>query len=386
MKAWSLLIMPLLLALTVSPPSSAEAQVTPATGPSFSCHAGQDGVAQAVCASPKLSAADREMAKLYDAARTSAFGAGPSNELLAQRQALKYMRDCLSPSAQRTAEQCLQSQYDERSNELATAIAMREPDLALPVIRRTDPEFAPILEAVTLWAAEPIGADWAAHARSAKRTRIETLLRPALTNLLTKEDESYAREILADPAGDGVAVTKLDDIFRSERHFAAFLNVLGPYLGDDGPAARSSSGRRTIPCAAIVRHPALLAATGSVFGSTLDNFVLGNDCEQTLPPAPALSTLTDKLSKGWPPRDGTIRFAAYRIYETTIDKARLGRPESNPKARMPARHGVTSTDVDAARRELAAYYVRYLTKAPALDATMARDAVTEVMSDGQECE
>ncbi|MGC6547664.1 hypothetical protein ACP0HG_27050, partial [Escherichia coli] len=78
--------------------------------------------------------------------------------------------------------------------------------------------------------------------------------------------------------------------FRSDRHFAAFLNVLGPYL--DEP--RLSGAPRTLPCAAIVRHPKLLEATGPAFGSTLDNFIFRNDCRDTLPPLPSLDALQTK--------------------------------------------------------------------------------------------
>jgi uncharacterized protein len=368
------------LALALSATAAPAQPQMPARGaPSFSCQAAGTPVEKAICADPALARADREMAALFALTRTSAFGQGPSNQLTAQRAALRGMRSCARDDRTRLKE-CLAGAYDRRNAQLAVAALMSAPETALATARRVDPGFAPVLEAVWLWAAEPVDADWSRPQRALAKARIAKLLSPYLKDLLTQEDQSFGRSILTDPGTDGMAVTSTEDLFKSDRHFAAFLNVLGPYLPEAGP-----DGRRTLPCAAIVRHPALLRATGSLFGSTMDNFVFDNDCEHSLPPTPALATLDEKLTRAWPECDGTIRFAAYRSYATALDEARLGRGVSDPKGNSPTRRGVTAADVTAARTELADYYTRYLGKIPAQAAAMAKDAVAAVLSSAQEC-
>jgi hypothetical protein len=209
------------------------------------------------------------------------------------------------------------------------------------VIRRLDPGFAPLAEAIALWSSEPESTDWAAPRLAAKRQRILTVLRPIVTDLLTSEDKSFYRSVMS------LNVRRVEDVLAAPKNLAAVLNVLGPALADDGRV-----NARAIPCAAIVGHPALLGATQSAFGATPDSFVFNSDCPITLPPLPALDALDGKLNKGWPRCDGTIRFAAYRMYNTSLDEARLGFAKHQPKATLPPRRGVSAADVQAARAEL----------------------------------
>ncbi|PSJ39720.1 hypothetical protein [Allosphingosinicella deserti] len=325
------------------------------------------------------------MADLFAMSKTSAFGTGPSNQLPAQRAALREIRVCEKPDGAQQREACIARAYARRNAELAVAVLVSRPDVALPVLRQLDPGVAPMLEAVALWAAEPVDADWAAPQRAGTREKIAARLQPYMRALQTDENQSFGRSILADPGPEGVAVHSLDDLFVSDRHFAAFLNVLGPYLPELAAESLLSNDRRTLPCAAIVRHPALLHATGSVFGSTMDNFVFDADCEQTLPPAPALDRLADKLRARWPECDGTIRFAAYRDFETALRLARLGQSEHVQHHSADRRNGVTAAEIDAARIELGSYYQTYLGKSVAAAQTMARDAITSVLSSAHEC-
>ncbi|HWU02089.1 MAG TPA: hypothetical protein VN222_05055, partial [Novosphingobium sp.] len=320
-RKWQWLTAQLIAVGVLTTPTQASPVTNTPVTPSFTCAVTSTGVEQVICTTPDLAAADRTMATLYALDRVSAFGSGASDELAAQREALKQMRGCAKPPAGDTVAECLRIEYARRNNSLALAALMLSPDVALPVLRRTDPAFAPVLEAVALWATEPAGADWSDPTRAAKRERISALLAPLVADLMGKD---YPRTMLTEPGADGVAVKRVGDIFISERHFTAFLNVLGPYLPDGNWPARSATGRRSLPCAAVIRHPALLGATQSAFGSTLDNFVLDTDCAQTLPPTPMLTALDGKLNAAWPPCDGTIRFAAYRVYETALDTARLG--------------------------------------------------------------
>ena len=368
------------LAAVGTMPSRAQVRAVKDPGPSFACTLGRGLIETTVCASPTLSATDRLMAKLYAASRVSAFGAGPSNTQVGQRKALKDMQSCIKPPAKTSTADCLKGAYDQRTAELATAAVIRSPDVALPVLRKLDPPFAPIAEAIELWASEPADTNWAAPIRAAKRARITALLSPTMHRLKTETEDEFARSILGDNS-DGLAINEMGDVFKSERHFAAFMSIAGSVL----PESATGNGR-AIPCAAIVHHPKLLAATGSVFGSTMDMTVLGTDCEETLPPAPALTALDDKLRKGWPNCDGTIRFAAYRTYQVSLDSARLGVTSHDPKTTIPHRRGAIAADVAAARSELAAYYVRYLGRTPPQATAMAADAISALMNTAQECD
>jgi len=385
---WIRLSAALALLSAAPPPALAQAQAaaTTAGGPSFVCGPANTAVERTICASPALAAADRAMATLFALARPGAFGTGGSNQLAVQRDFIKAMRGCAAPSARETIASCLQRRYDQRNNDLALAALIDAPDQALPVLRRTDPAFAPLLEALALWVSEPSGADWSTPALRGKRQRISALLTPTLQALQTDESQAYGRDILADPGPGGVAVRTIADLFRSERHFAAFLNVVGPYLPDEGWTARPDTGRRNMPCAALVRHPALFAATAPVFGSTLDNFVLDTDCAETLPATPLLAALDRKLMAGWPPCEGTIRFAAYRTYGHAVESARLGQVPGGPSARPIRRRGVTAGDIAGARAELAAYYTAHLGKSDRDAASLAARALAAVLASAQECD
>ncbi len=378
-----------LLSATAAASSPLRAEDGATAQESLSCAGARDAVAAAVCASPALSAAGREMAALYAVDRVSAFGAGPSNEAAAQRRALDEMRGCAERAGREAVTRCLQRIEDRRSFELATAAVMRSPDLALPVLRRTDPAYAPVIEAVALWASEPVDADWSAPVRAGQRSRILALLGPAMGDLLTRDDETFGRQVLTDPAGDGLAVKRVEDVLIDERHFARFLQVIGPYLKDSGPYLENGTvtrPNRPLPCAAVVRHPALLAATESIFGSTFDTFVFGTDCEQTLPPTPALTALVRRAAGGWPACGGTVRYAIVDSFATGVDAARLGRVAHGPKMAHPPRpRGVGPGDIAAARRQLAGSYARYLGRSRAAAEALAADAVADILSGVHGC-
>jgi uncharacterized protein len=350
--------------------------------PSFSCARATGAVEAAICETPALAAADRDMALLYAANRLSAFGTGPSNELPEQRRSLQAMQDCAAKRTNQTLVDCLRSLYDNRNAELATAAVIRAPSLALPVLRRTDPGFAQILEALQIWSSEPQDSDWSVPTRAAKRSRVLALLKLTITGVLTDKDNYLAQEFLVDPAPGAISVKRVEDVLMSDRHFALFLNILGSVSIDDS----NTNARRVLPCMAIVRHPGLLSATGPIFGSTMDNTVLNSDCDQTLPPTPVLSAFDAKLKKTWPQCDGTIRFAAYRTYQVALDAARLGVAEHDPAASSPSLDGIRPSDIAAVRNELTGYYSRYLGKSHASANAMSRDAINALLKDAHECD
>ncbi|WP_294254463.1 hypothetical protein [uncultured Sphingomonas sp.] len=370
-----------MILFALAPLVLAAAPVPTQTGPSFACGTAATSTEKAICADSKLSTLDQEMAQLFGIARESAFGSGTSNQLAAQRTALRDIRACGTSGAEQPLRTCIERRYTVRNQELAIAALLKAPALALTVLRRGDPTFAPILEAVQLWSEAPVDANWSAPERAKARTRIATLLKPYLAGLQTNPDQSFGNSILREPGTDGITVTTIDDLFRSDRHFTAFLNVLGPYL--DAP--KTSGMPRTLPCAAIVRHPKLLDATGPVFGSTMDNFVFRNDCSETLPPLPSLAALQAKLFRSWPECEGTIRYMAYSSFNRDVDAARLGLVAPGKVKAVPARRGVTRADVDGVERDLTAYYAAHLHRAPAA-AAMARSALSQLLTDAHQCE
>ncbi|RYF10180.1 MAG: hypothetical protein EOO77_22055, partial [Oxalobacteraceae bacterium] len=132
------------LAAVGTMPLRAQIRAAKDPGPSFACTAGQGLFETTVCASPTLPAADRLMATLYAVNRVSSFGTGPSNVQVRQRKALKDMQSCTKQRAKTSTADCLKRSYDQRTAELATAVVIRAPDLALPVLRKVDPPFAPV--------------------------------------------------------------------------------------------------------------------------------------------------------------------------------------------------------------------------------------------------
>jgi hypothetical protein len=361
---------------------AAEPDQVSGSGPSFSCSLATTAIEKTICADPKLSALDRQMAQLFALAKQGAFSTGTSNQLRAQRTALHQMGACAAAQASQPIAVCLKEHYVVRNQELAIGALTKTPTTALPVLRTGDPAFAPILEAVQLWSEAPMDANWSAPERAQRRDRIAALLQPYLTTLRTSADQSFGSSILSDPGTDGIAVRKIDDLFHSERHFAAFLNVLGPYLNEP----KLSRMPRDLPCAAIVRHPKLLDATGPVFGSTMDNFVLRNDCSASLPPLPSLDALVTKLNARWPECQGTIRYAAYGTFNRAVDQARLGFAPAAKTWSLPARKGVTKADTATVQADLTAYYVTNLHQSPSAAAKMARDALLGILQNAHACD
>ena len=129
-----------------------------------------------------------------------------------------------------------------------------------------------------------------------------------------------------------------------------------------------------------------MAATAAIFGSTFDTFVFGTDCEQTLPPTPALTALVRRAARGWPACGGTVRYAIVHGFASSVDAARLGRVARGRKASHPPRpRGVGPGDIAAAQRQLAGSYARYLGKSRAAAKALAAEAVADVLSGVHGC-
>jgi len=371
------------LVLAAAGPTSSVAAAPPGqVAPSFDCALAKSAIDQTICGDPKLAEADVTMARLYAAARTSAFGHGPSGELAAQRDWLKEREDCriLDRRIHKSREECLAGRYDARNQELAVAALFAKPALALETLRKLDPEATPLYEAIILYANGPAGWTWD---KSPERLRMLKLLEPYADRFRTDADMSFGRDILADSG-----IKEADDALKSEDNFTEFLQISSAYL-------KSGPTPRPLPCAAIVRRPELLHAADAMFGSTLDNFILYPDCATTLPPLPQFNRLIKQIDETWPDCEGTIRFSVYRLFGQAENEARvaslseihrlLASPDGRQRDRMPRLKGVSPAQVERAIAELAAYYQTYQ-KAPPLDARhFARLKLHDIVASGHSC-
>lgn len=102
------------LAAVGTMPSRAQVPAAKGLEPSLACMAGRGLIETTVRASPTLSATDRLMPTLYAADRVSAFGTGPSNIQVGQRNALKDMQSCTKQPGKTSTADCLKGSYDQR--------------------------------------------------------------------------------------------------------------------------------------------------------------------------------------------------------------------------------------------------------------------------------
>jgi uncharacterized protein len=372
----------LFLALAALTSSAASASVVDpqASRPSFDCALANGQIEQAVCRNPNLAAADRLTAQLYAKARISAFGTGPSAEPGEQRAWLRERQDCAKPAPTVwTREVCLLDAYERRNFDLAVATLFTNPDLSLETVKRIGPPFAPLLEAIHIYASQPVGSDWTSPSLNGNRTRLLALLDPQFERLHRDDELSYGRDIL-----EGEKITGATDMLRSEAKFATGLKVIATYVESD-------SLPLVIPCAALILHPGLTEATTPIFGSTLDNYVPRTDCETTLPPLPRLDALRDEINKGWPDCQGSIRFSAYVNFRNARIDARLGsqieRQKRVPTRRqaMPRLRGLKPASTAAAVAELSAYYQRYFSLTPDKSRYQATEAIRAIIASGHSC-
>jgi uncharacterized protein YecT (DUF1311 family) len=325
--------------------------------PSFDCAAATQPVEQIICNDVALSDADAQLAKLYAAVQTSAYGKGRPALLSTQREWLAQRNRCSAragpiPKAedqsQDGAVECVRGFYHRRNNELAMAILLDKPELALATLRQDSPKLAPLYEALTLYMAKEEGADWKSTPKT--RGQIIALLRPYFTDMASDPDKSYGNSVL-----EGVAVSAEDGV-TSDHKFAASLSLLSMYLDD---ADYTAGG--IFPCAALVQRPDMISAVQPYFGSTLDNFLMYDDCEQTLPAQPRLAALRKALNGYWDDDcgGGTMRFAVYRSYAVQATSAQIGYPVGDSKLPPLKRKGLNPKLVTAALAELVDQYQRY---------------------------
>ena len=341
-------------------------------GPSFDCAKAATAIEMTICADPQLAADDALMARLYAAARVSAFGSGPSNVTAGQRQWLKDRGTCSSPDPRiwTSIGACLGEFNKRRLSELAVAALFAMPDLALATLRRTDPGAAPLYEAIWLWASAEPGRE--------PRERIAPLIAPELAPGEGAGDHAWGHDLLREEGLDSI-----DKVLESDASFASFLQHVSPYL-------KSETYGLPLPCAAIVRRPGLLGATAPLFGSSLDNGIMMADCDQTLPPTPKFDALVAGIWRSWPDCDGTIRFSYYKTFAYRVTAARLGiepAPGDDPvddPGRLPP--GASRQAVAGAIYELAAIYRQYRGLSLVEARALAERRMADMMTSGGQCD
>ncbi len=322
-----------LILCTAAP--AVHAQAT--TGPSFAC-AGATGAAAIVCTDKDLSAEDRTLSTLYAATRVAATGAGASNEQTAQRT---WLHDLDSQCAKGTAKaqhDCVKTSYDTRVEMLAQAALFTDHAAAMTALRHLTPDDAPIYEAIWLYST----IDDAKQ----RQTKVAEAVAPVYAAF-----DDGVRQAIKALGGPETA----QEAASSDASFGLFVDLA------------TVEGGHSIgwPCAALLKRPGLIAAMGSLYGSTKDNVLPYDDCSDTMPPAPAFTAFADKPFDGVPECDGTIRFGSYRTYSQYTTAALLHRPDfwakipvldgGKPEARFRAKH---ATEIARARAGLAGYYVQ----------------------------
>jgi uncharacterized protein len=361
----------------------------PASGaqsePSFDCSAAKGSVEKAICADPKLADADRRMAKLYSAAQLSAYGKGVSNQRAAQRDWVQSRNGCAEVNAvgkpdspeDNPVRNCVLRSYRERNAALAVAIVLDQSDLALASLRIDYPKMAPLYEALVLYMAKPVNENWSMAAHRESQVKAKTLLQPYFADLEKDPDKNYGWSVLS---GESQSA---EDSLSSDQKMAATLSLLVVYIDND-----DSVGGPPFPCAALVKRPEMISAAVPYFGSTLDNFLMRPECEDSLPAQPRLNALHKVLNAFWGDDcdQGTIRFATYRAYAQLVTSARVGLPVGEGKTKRMERRGLSPVYAKTAFAELSDQYQRYrgLNKTEA--EKRARYWLGEIVQSAGECD
>jgi uncharacterized protein len=345
-------------------PLAAQTQNTP----SFDCAVARHPVERIICADAALSDADVRMAKLYAAAQTSAYGKGKPNQLATQREWISGRNGCSGDGVI----ECVRAYYHERNADLAVANLLDQPALAIASLRQDVPKLAPLYEALQLYMTKPEAADWSSATKT--RARIIALLRPHFADMASDPDKSFGNSVL-----EGVAASAEESV-KDDQAFAATLSILSIYIDNNDSRAGG-----IFPCAALVKRPGMISAVQPYFGSTLDNFLMADDCEQTLPAQPRLVALQRALNGYWDDDcgGGTMRFAVYRSYAVLVTSAQIGNPVSDEKTKPLQRKGLKPQLVTAALAELVDQYQRYRGLSKSEAEQRARSWLGAMIEDGK---
>jgi uncharacterized protein len=258
----------------------------------------RSAIAGVIAADPDLSARDRTMTILYDAVRLKAPEAGPSPQEERQRHWLKSRdRGCDGAPLR----ECLVTLYDARLHELASAALFRAPEASLGELARQEPEAAPVYEAIYRYASLDDEAE-----------RIDVVARLIVPLLDNIDRTEWARAGVDGPDGRSAA--------SSDEAFSAFLAVVSGNLP-------SNPVPLTMPCTALIRRPALIAALRARYGGAQDGWIPRADCAATMPATPKFDRVTKAAEAQQSFCRGTIRFSTGADLEATLTAIRLHRPD-----------------------------------------------------------
>ncbi|MEB0045629.1 MULTISPECIES: hypothetical protein [unclassified Pseudomonas] len=288
-----IIVLPLLAAALGTPIAHA-AQNPTMSGPSFSCGASSNAIERMICNDPALSTRDRTMAILFAASRSDASDKGLSQQQTLQRHWLKTRDKQCSNDDMHT---CLVSAYDDRLNPLAVAALFREPNAALAELARQNPRSAPLYEAIYRYATLDDKVDRAV----------------VVEKLIAQPFEALHDKPWASPLS---SVKNAHDAASSDKNFSAFLNVVSV-----------DKDALTMPCAALVRRPGLMAVLHSQYAGAIDGHLTQSDCMAMTPRLKALDRLKDAAVATQPDCQGTARFSLAREFDYTLIAVRLHRTD-----------------------------------------------------------
>ncbi len=313
-----------------------------AQGPSFSCSK-PSRVEAAICADPSLAARDRVMAMLFDAAKVSALGIGPSNELAVQRAWLKRRGTLCGGES---LSKCISDDYDDRLFDLAIADMFSPQEAALRELKRQNEKAAAFYQTLADYVTLPTG--------STRVAKLTADIKPIFDELSRSAPGSGAGSIAATP----------EEVISNDKSFSDFIAAASSesILNRVAPLA--------LPCGALVRRPGLLAALGSRYGGAVDGMLPVTDCADTMPPTPALTELVSAAAPDPADCTGTIRVSTGKEFDKLVQAVRLHIPAL---WHLPGKAQMTNQkDSEAAQlkksinkqwisavNELAAYYVEY---------------------------
>jgi uncharacterized protein YecT (DUF1311 family) len=367
---------------------NANAQTTSNPAPSFDCAKATSALEKLICSDPEIAAADAMMAKLYALAQVSAFGSGASNQLAAQREWMSGRAECMKMTSEPSSEgringprECLASDYRERNRDLAVAILLSHPDVALEALKKGSPQIAPLYEALQIYLTKPQSAKWSDPAHRDTGAKVAALLEPFYADLKKDDNKSYGLSVLSDIAASPA------DAMADDAKMGSAIGIISIYVNND-----EGNASFPFPCAAIIKRPAMISASAPYFGSTLDNFLPRPDCEQSLPAQPRMDGLVKELNRlYWSNEDcdgGTIRFAYYRSYDQIVVSARAGLPikSQNGESIQLVRKGLRGELVTATLAELSDQYQRYIGLSKAVADKRARFWLGRMIADAGVCE
>lgn len=269
--------------------------------PSFDCTKATSAIEKKICSNKNYAKYDVVINTLYQKAKLSAFGTGPSNQLKQQREWVKDRDTCLKSIGD--VDNCLEYSFKERIIELSVANLFADFDYSIAQIEKIQPNSAPFYRAIHEYVTQEQSQD--------RDTQIINWLQPYYEKL--QNDYEYPAAILTDSE-----VNKISDTISSDKLFGASIAIIGIALDE----------QLIMPCSALFKKPALISSMSAYFGSSYDGQLIRNDCYATLPPLPNLSNLDSKIMKAMPQCEGTIRFAIYRDNSKTLDEIMLAQFDS----------------------------------------------------------